>query len=180
MKNNRFATPGSTAAISGRTSPPRRRVRGRATALLAGIACAAFALTGATSALAGAGAHAAGGMYIKESAALKRTGKHGFKLYERGYVGGTIKGSIYIELDVVATNRVTAKVSVYPRGSAIYGYCSAAYHVHGAYAEFSGALSITGGSGSYKGAHGKGLKFSGRISRSNDAVSVSLSGNMYR
>ncbi len=125
-------------------------------------------------------AHLTGGSYIKESASLHRTGKHGFKLYEQGSVGGTIKGGISLELDVVATNRVTAKVTVSPSGGSIYGSGSSAYHVHGANAEFSGSLSITGGSGSYKGAHGSNLKFAGKISRSSDAVTVTLDGTLYK
>jgi hypothetical protein len=146
--------------------------------VLLGAALASLA-TGA-SALAAASAREAGGTYIKEYANLHRTGKHGFKIYEQGYANGTIKGNIYLELDVVATNRVTAKVSVSPKGGSISGSGSAAYHVHGAYAEFSGSLSITGGSGGYKGAHGSNLKFSGRIVRASDAVSVALSGTLYR
>jgi hypothetical protein len=148
-----------------------------ATALAAAVVALACA---GTAALAVPSAHQAGGTYIKESASLHRTAKHGFKLYERGYANGTIKGGIWLELDVVATNRVTAKVSVYPHGGSIWGYGSAAYHVHGSYAEFSGSLTISGGSGGWKGAHGKGLKFAGRIARTNDAVGVSLSGTLYR
>jgi hypothetical protein len=145
---------------------------------LLGVALASL-LGGAGASAAGA-AHETGGTYIKESASLRLTGKHGFKLYEQGYANGTIKGNISLELDVVATNRVTAKVSVSPSGGSISGSGSAAYHVHGAYAEFSGSLTITGGSGSYKGVHGSGLKFSGKIARANDAVSVGLSGTFYR
>lgn len=143
---------------------------GVAAASLCALAAAALAVP----------AHQAGGTYVKESASLHRTGKHGFKLYEQGSAGGTIKGSIYLELDVVATNRVTAKVTVAPKGGSIYGSGSAAYHVHGANAEFSGSLSITGGSGSWKGAHGSGLKFAGKIARSNDNVTVTLDGTLYK
>lgn len=150
--------------------------KARVTVLLA-LAAASLGLT--TSALA-ARAHQAGGTYIKESASLHRTGKHGFTLYESGSANGTIKGGIMLELDVVATNRVTAKVSVSPHGGSIHGSGSAAYHVHGAYAEFSGTLSITGGSGSYKGAHGSGLRFAGKIARSSDAVTVTLDGTLYK
>lgn len=127
-------------------------------------------------------AHAAAkAVNLNESGSLKRVGKpHGLNLYEKGTASGTINGSIYIQLNVKSTRSVTAKVSVYPHGGSITGYGSASYSVHGAYAHFAGKLSITQGSGSWKGAHGKNLKFSGTIKRSNDAVTVSLSGKLYR
>jgi hypothetical protein len=156
-----------------------KRLTGKAT-LSALLALAAAASLAFVASAIGARAHKAGGMYIKETASLHRTAKHGFKLYERGNANGTIKGGIALELDVVATNKVVAKVSVYPHGGAIYGGGSAAYHVHGANAEFSGSLSITGGSGSFKGAHGGGLKFAGRIARASDAVTVTLDGTLYK
>lgn len=156
------------------------RVRFKGAAAAAALLTGAAALLGLTTSALGARAHQAGGTYIKESASLHRTAKHGFKLYESGTANGTIKGGISLELDVVETNKVTAKVSVYPSGGSIYGSGSAAYHVHGANAEFSGTLSITGGSGSWKGAHGSGLKFAGKISRSSDAVTVTLDGTLYK
>jgi hypothetical protein len=152
-------------------------MRIRIAALLGVAVAAACALAAAALAVP---AHQAGGTYIKESASLHRTSKHGFKLYESGSAGGTIKGGISLELDVVATNRVTAKVTVSPSGGSIYGSGSSAYHVHGPNAEFSGSLSITGGSGSWKGAHGSNLKFAGKIARSNDAVTVTLDGTLYK
>lgn len=157
----------------------RVRLEGGVAAVVAAL-MALVAVLGLTASAMGAGAHEAGGTYIKESASLRRTAKHGFKLYESGSANGTIKGGISLELDVVATNKVTAKVSVNPSGGSIYGSGSAAYHVHGAYAEFSGSLSITGGSGSWKGAHGGGLKFAGKIARSSDAVTVTLDGTLYK
>lgn len=45
-------------------------------------------------------------------------------------------------------------------------------------ADFSGSLSIGSGTGSYAHAHGLGLSFSGTIARSNDAVTVHVSGSV--
>ncbi|MHB1538899.1 MAG: hypothetical protein ACYCUM_11490 [Solirubrobacteraceae bacterium] len=146
------------------------------------------ARAGAVALLLGAGllgpvavAQAAGPVALKETGSLKRVGKaKGFNLGEQGAASGSIKGSIHLSLKVVSTDKVTASVSVYPKGGALYGSGSASYHVHGGYALFSGTLSIKGGSGGWKGAHASNLKFTGRIQRSNDNVTVSLSGKLYK
>ncbi len=152
-------------------SGTRRRARAGAVALLAGAGLLAPVAV----------AQAAGPLALKETGSLKRVGKaKGFDLTEQGAASGSIKGSIHLELKVVSTDKVTASVSVYPKGGALFGSGSASYHVHGGYAMFSGTLSIKGGSGGWKGAHASNLKFSGRIQRSNDNVTVNLSGKLYR
>jgi hypothetical protein len=124
----------------------------------------------------GASAHAARTISLNESGRLHLTSKHGFTLNEAGSASGTIGGTIYIHLNVVAINRVTAEVNIYPRGGSISGYAKADYRVAGATASFSGSMSVSRGSGSFGHAHASGLSFSGTVKRSNDAVTVHLSG----
>lgn len=144
----------------------------RAGALTAALGCT-LAL-GASSAFAST-------INLKETGSLKRVGKpHGLNLSEKGSVKGSINGAITLQLHVTSTNKVSANVAVMPKGGSLSGSGSASYHVHGGYAEFSGSLSITKGSGSYKGAHGSNLKFSGKIQRSSDSVTVYLSGTLYK
>ena len=57
------------------------------------------------------------------------------------------------------------------------GSASGSYRNNGSTASFSGTLTITSGTGSYAHAHGSGLSFSGTIQRSNDAVTVHVSGH---
>ena len=73
---------------------------------------------------------------------------------------------------------MTAEVSIYPRGSSMTGTASGSYHVNGGTASFTGTMSITRGTGSYSHARGSGLSFSGTIQRSNDAVTVHVSGKL--
>jgi hypothetical protein len=127
---------------------------------------------------AGSTAAAARTVSLNDSAHLHRISSKGFKLYETGQATGSIGGQIYLHLNVVSTNRVTAEISVYPKGSSMTGTGSASYHVVGGTASFSGTMSITRGTGSYSGAHGSGLHFSGTIQRSNDAVTVRVSGSL--
>jgi hypothetical protein len=142
--------------------------------VLTGVACLG---TGVSSA-APAKAEAARTITLNESGQLHRTSHSGLKLNEEGSASGTIKGTIYIHLDVVSPNRVTAEVNIYPSGSSLTGSGSAAYHVDGGVANFSGTLAIDRGTGSYAGAHGSGLSFSGTIQRLSGAVTVHLSGKI--
>jgi hypothetical protein len=123
-------------------------------------------------------AHAAGTLSLNETGHLRLTSHHGFTLNEQGSTSGTVSGTIYIHLNVVSTNRVTAEVNIYPSGSSITGSANASYHPSGAVATFSGTMTIERGSGRYSGAHGSGLSFSGTVQRSNDSVTVHVSGRM--
>lgn len=114
---------------------------------------------------------------LDERANLHLTSKHGFTLNEQGAATGTFKGTIYVHLTIVSTKRVTAEVNIYPSsGGSISSSASAAYRREGAIGKFSGSLSITHGSGTYSHARGSGLSFSGTIAKSNDAITVHVSG----
>ena len=115
---------------------------------------------------------------ISETGKLHLTSHKGFTLNERGSATGTIKGTIYIHLHITSTNHVSAEVNIYPSGSSITGTASASYRSSGAVATFSGTMTVARGSGSYSHAHGSGLSFSGTVQRSNDAVTVHVSGRI--
>jgi hypothetical protein len=124
-------------------------------------------------------AHPARALSLNETGRLHLTSHHGFTLNEVGSASGTIHGTIYLHLNIVSTNRVTAEVSIYPNGGSLSGNAKASYHVDGGTANFSGSMSIARGTGSYRHASGSGLGFYGSIRRSNDAVTVYLNGRMY-
>jgi hypothetical protein len=115
---------------------------------------------------------------LSETGHLRLTSHHGFTLNEKGSASGTIRGMIYIHLNVVSTNRVTAEVNIYPSGGSLTGSASASYHPSGGVATFSGTMNITRGTGSFSHARGSGLSFTGTIQRTNDAVTVHVSGRM--
>lgn len=153
----------------------RQRPQQLAALVLAALA-AAFA--GATPSPA-APARAARALSLSETGRLHLTSHHSFTLNERGSASGTISGAIYIHLNVVSTNRVTAEVNIYPSGGgSLTGYASASYHPSGAVASFNGTMNIARGTGHYNHARGSGLSFTGTIQRSNDAVTVHVSGRM--
>jgi hypothetical protein len=115
---------------------------------------------------------------LNESGNLHLTSKKGFTLNEQGSASGSVTGPIYVHLRIVSTTRVSAEVSIYPHGGSISGNATASYHREKTTAHFSGSLSINRGSGSYNHALGSGLSFSGTIQRSNDAVTVRVSGRV--
>jgi len=115
---------------------------------------------------------------LSESGRLHLTSHRSFTLNEQGSAQGTISGTIYIHLNVVSTNRVTAEVNIYPSGGSLTGYASAGYHPSGSVATFSGTMSVARGTGRYRRARGSGLSFTGTIQRSNDAVTVHVNGRM--
>jgi hypothetical protein len=123
-------------------------------------------------------AHAARTVTLNDSGRLRLTSKHGFTLNEQGTATGTVRGEIYVHLKIVSTKEVTAEVNIYPPGGSISGHASASYQKEVAIGTFSGAMSVGSGSGSYSHARGSGLSFSGTIQKSNDAVTVHVSGTV--
>jgi hypothetical protein len=124
-------------------------------------------------------ARAARTFSISESGHLHLTSHHGFTLNEQGSATGTIPGKIYIHLNIVSTNRVTAEVNIYPSGGSLTGKVSAAYRSSaGANASFNGTMTILRGTGRYAHARGQGLSFTGTIRRIDDAITVRLTGRM--
>jgi hypothetical protein len=143
-----------------------------------GVLAGGVSLGTGISSAAPARAVAARTISLNETGRLHRTSHAGLKLNEQGTASGTIRGPIYIHLDVVSPNRVTAEVSIYPSGGSLTGSGSANYSVDGGTASFSGTLAISRGTGSYAGAHSSGLSFSGTIQRLSGGVTVHLSGKI--
>lgn len=131
---------------------------------------------GLTALLGAPAALAAKTFSLNENGNLHLTSKQGFTLNEEGPASGTVSGTLYVHLKIVSSTRVTAEISLYPHGGSITCSGSAGYKREGSTANFSGALSIDRGTGSYADAHGSGLNFSGTIKRSNDAITVHVGG----
>lgn len=123
-------------------------------------------------------ATAARSINLNDSANLHLQNKHGIELKEGGTAKGNLGGPLYLQLKVTSTRSVSATVQVYPKGGSIGGSAKASYRVAGSTASFSGTLAITKGSGTYSKAKASALSFSGTIQRSNDAVTVHVSGKM--
>lgn len=165
----------------GNKSPRPRaaaRLRISSAALALGAVATAVVFGGGAAGAASPHAKAARTLNLSDSASLHLQNKHGLVLKEAGTAKGTLGGPLYLQLDVTSTRSVTAQVQVYPKGGSISGNAKAAYRVAGSFATFSGTLAITKGSGTYSKAKASALSFSGTIQRSNDAVTVHVSGKL--
>jgi hypothetical protein len=161
--------------------PARRALRLRRLRLpgtLAGLATLIAGVSAAHAAHVAPGAHASRTISLNDSGRLHLTSHHGFTLNEQGSATGTISGTIYIHLNVVSTNHVTAEVNIYPHGGSITGKASASYRPSGALASFTGTMNIIRGTGRYSRARGTALSFTGTVQRSNDAVTVHVNGRI--
>jgi len=154
----------------------RTRISSTALALGAVVTAVTFG-TGAAGA-ASPHATAARSFNLNDSAKLHLANHKGVILKEEGTAKGTLGGSLYLQLKVTSTRSVSAEIQVYPKGGSISGRAKASYRVAGSTASFSGTMSITKGSGTYSKAKASALSFSGTIQRSNDAVTVHVSGKM--
>jgi hypothetical protein len=167
-------------SMGNKTAGPRLRARSRVSsaALALGVAATAVVVGTGAAGAAQPRATAARTLHLDDSASLHLENKHGLVLKEGGVAKGSLGGTLYLQLDVTSTRSVTAQVQVYPKGGSISGNAKASYNVAGSTASFSGTLTITKGSGTYSKAKASALSFSGTIKRSNDAVTVHVSGNM--
>ncbi len=134
-------------------SGAHRRLAGAA-GLVAAAACALALTTGGAAAVT---AHAAHTITLNDSGKLHLTSHHTTHLNLQGTASGTIRGTIYIHLNVTSQNRVSAEVSIYPSNGSLTGYGTANYRANGGQATFSGTLSISRGSGTYAHAHASNL-----------------------
>jgi hypothetical protein len=167
-------------SMGNKSRRPRMSTRSRISSIALALAAlsAAVVLGAGAAGAASPRATAARSLTLSDSASLRLQNKHGVELKEGGTAKGTLAGPLYLQLKVTSTRSVSALVQVYPKGGSISGNAKASYSVNGATATFSGTLAITKGSGKYSKAKASALSFTGTIKRSNDAVTVHVSGKM--
>ncbi len=122
-------------------------------------------------------ANAAGTLNVKDEGHLHSVNNSGSELVEEGPVSGTIPGKVKVSFNIGAT--ISAKFTIYAKsGGSISGHGGGALHSTSLTASFGGSLTVTGGSGRYAHAHGKGSLY-GSINRKTYALTVSTVGKLY-
>jgi hypothetical protein len=176
------------SGTDGRRAALRRAGRGRAVALLVGLAVAGAAPSAAVAAqtpsaplahTSSARARAAlASTYVKEEGRLRFSSKGGGSaIVEQGYGYGTFGASLQIGLTIKASH-VTGWFVAYLKGGSISGYASATPHFSGSkYVSFKGSLTLKRGTGRYKGASGTASLY-GAINRSNYQLTVQVIGRL--
>lgn len=155
----------------------RNRMRRHVATASALVAAAGVLAVGGAAGASGSTATAARTVSLNDTGHLRETSHRNFYLNYSGQASGSVSGTLYLHLHVISTNRFSAEVSVYPHGSSITGSASGSYRNQGSVATFSGTLSVKRGSGSYSGAHGSGISFSGTTQRVSGATTVHVSGH---
>jgi hypothetical protein len=123
-------------------------------------------------------AHAARTLSVQENASLHLVGSHGLTINDRGNAHGTFNCSLAISFTLETAARGSATFTAYPHGGSISGRASAHYSTSGTTGHFEGSMTITGGTGTFKHASGKGLLIKGTIDRYNYSLTAQLSGKV--
>lgn len=150
-----------------------RRVAASGLALLAIALAASLSTGGGASA---SRARTAQALRASDTARLHYLSASGSLLYELGHAAGTLPGSMRVHLRVSST--FSGSFTIYTRGGSIRGRGSATPHGSGVYESFAGTLSVTGGSGRYRHAHGRAGLY-GTFNRNTYALLVQTTGTLY-
>ncbi len=145
-----------------------------ALALLASIAGLATRASGAIRSPVGVQAKT---VDLVENANLKLISEDGAALVEHGQAAGTYNAPVTATF-TIHPKAVTATVTVYPHGGSITGVAQANYIVQNSTGYFGGTLTVTRGTGRFKGASGKSLGISGTINRYSFAITVKAHGEV--
>jgi len=114
---------------------------------------------------------------LVENANLKLISEEGAALVEHGRAAGTYNAPV-AAIFTIHPKAVTATVTVYPHGGSITGVAQTNYIVQNSTGYFGGTLTITRGTGSFKGASGKSVGISGTINRYSFAITVKAHGEV--
>ena len=120
-------------------------------------------------------AHAAHVLKATDTAHLHYVSASGALLFDEGKATGTLPGRMRVHLNLGTT--FTGSFTIYASGGSIEGRGSAAPHGSGTYESFSGTLTVTGGTGRYVHAHGRGRLY-GTFDRENYALVIETTGSL--
>ncbi len=120
-------------------------------------------------------AHAAHVLKATDTAHLHYISASGSLLFDEGKATGTLPGSMRVHLNLGTT--FTGSFTIYASGGSIEGHGSATPHGSGTYESFSGTLTVTGGTGRYVHAHGRGGLY-GTFDRENYALVIKTTGSL--
>jgi hypothetical protein len=120
-------------------------------------------------------ARAAHALRARDTAHLRYLSASGSLLHERGGASGTLPGQMIVYMRIGP--RFSGSFTIYARGGSIQGRGSAIPKGEGVYESFAGSLTVTGGSGRYRRAHGRARLY-GTFNRNTYALVVQTVGTL--
>ncbi len=120
-------------------------------------------------------AHSARVLKARDTAHLHYVHTSGSLLIDEGSASGTLPGRMRANVNVGAT--LSGTFTMYLHGGTITGHGSATPHGSGRYESYSGSLTVTGGTGKYRHAHGHAGLY-GSFDRESYALVVQTTGTL--
>lgn len=121
-------------------------------------------------------AHTGSALKAHDTAKLHYVSASGSTLYEVGNASGTLPGGMHVHMRLSV--RFTGSFVIYARGGSIMGHGSATPHGSGVYESFAGTLSVRGGTGRFRRAHGTARLY-GVFDRKNYSLTIQTVGTLY-
>jgi hypothetical protein len=109
---------------------------------------------------------------------LHLLGRPGHILNEQGSFTGSQSGTIRIRFTSVTSTSGSATFTAYSSGGSVSGYATTRGRVVGAFAYFGGSMTVTGGTGRWAHAYGRGLGFSGVVDRRSFHATTHMQGSI--
>jgi hypothetical protein len=134
--------------------------------------------SGAAPARGGPVAVAAKTQVFNINSTLHLIGRPGHVLNEQGTFTGSQSGTIAIRFTSVTSTSGGATFVAYPSGGSVSGVTSTKGHVVGAKVYFTGSMTVTGGTGRWAHASGRGLVFTGVVDRQNFHATTHMQGSI--
>jgi hypothetical protein len=115
---------------------------------------------------------------ISESGNLHLVSHHHEQIVETGHGTGTLSGSITVNM-TLAFSHASISFTAYPStGGSVVGRGEGTIYAGGKNAHFTGSATITGGTGKYAHASGRGIHLEGTLQRHTFALAVKVEGKM--
>jgi hypothetical protein len=134
--------------------------------LFIAVLAALAALAPTAPAQGGPSARAAGRMSFNINADMRLVSRQGHVLNEKGTFSGSQSGTIALRFTMATSTSGSATFTAYSsRGGSVSGRTATHGRIVGARVYFTGSMTITGGTGRWSHASGRGLSFSGVVDR---------------
>lgn len=117
-------------------------------------------------------------LMLRESGNLHLVSHHHEQIVETGHGTGTLSGSITVNM-TLAFSHASVSFTAYPSvGGTVVGRGEGTIYAGGKNAHFTGSATITGGTGKYAHASGRGIHLEGTLQRHTFALYVKVEGKM--